>query len=131
MNVWVALLNLENMYGTEKALMKVFERAIQYNEPLKVFQQLADIYVASEKYKVSPRHSTVIKRKARALSLFTQCGQTICLFRERICLNSISGFLLVQVSDWDLASVYCRQPAYSLPGSLSIWTLFLAVGFST
>lgn len=52
LNVWVALLNLENMYGTEEALMKVFERAIQYNEPLKVFQQLADIYTGSEKYKV-------------------------------------------------------------------------------
>lgn len=54
LNVWVALLNLENMYGTEEGLMKVFERAVQYNEPLKVFQQLADIYSASEKYKVMP-----------------------------------------------------------------------------
>lgn len=52
LNVWVALLNLENMYGTEETLMKVFERAVQYNEPLKVFQHLCDIYASSEKYKV-------------------------------------------------------------------------------
>ncbi|XP_042312708.1 protein RRP5 homolog isoform X1 [Sceloporus undulatus] len=63
LNVWVALLNLENMYGTEEALMKVFERAIQYNEPLKVFQQLADIYTGSEKYKeADDLYNTILKR---------------------------------------------------------------------
>ncbi|XP_026520514.1 protein RRP5 homolog isoform X2 [Notechis scutatus] len=63
LNVWVALLNLENMYGTEERLMKVFERAVQYNEPLKVFQQLADIYSASEKYKeADDLYNTMLKR---------------------------------------------------------------------
>uniref|UniRef100_A0A8C8RCH1 Protein RRP5 homolog n=1 Tax=Pelusios castaneus TaxID=367368 RepID=A0A8C8RCH1_9SAUR len=63
LNVWVALLNLENMYGTEETLMKVFERAVQYNEPLKVFQQLADIYASSEKYKQADNlYNTMLKR---------------------------------------------------------------------
>jgi len=52
LNVWVALLNLENMYGTEESLQKVFERAQQFCEPMPVFQQLADIYVRSNKIKV-------------------------------------------------------------------------------
>lgn len=52
LNVWVALLNLENMYGSQESLTKVFERAVQYNEPLKVFLHLADIYTKSEKFKV-------------------------------------------------------------------------------
>lgn len=50
--MWVALLNLENMYGSQESLTKVFERAVQYNEPLKVFLQLADIYTKSEKFQV-------------------------------------------------------------------------------
>lgn len=50
--MWVALLNLENMYGSQESLTKVFERAVQYNEPLKVFLHLADIYTKSEKFKV-------------------------------------------------------------------------------
>lgn len=50
--MWVALLNLENMYGSQESLAKVFERAVQYNEPLKVFLHLADIYTKSEKFKV-------------------------------------------------------------------------------
>ncbi|KAM9134322.1 protein RRP5 homolog isoform 2-T4 [Pangshura tecta] len=63
LNVWVALLNLENMYGTEETLMKVFERAVQYNEPLKVFQHLADIYAGSEKYQqADDLYNTMLKR---------------------------------------------------------------------
>ncbi|XP_041317407.1 protein RRP5 homolog [Pyrgilauda ruficollis] len=63
LNVWVALLNLENMYGTEETLMKVFERAVQYNEPLKVFQHLCDIYASSEKYKQAEElYHTMLKR---------------------------------------------------------------------
>lgn len=54
LNVWVALLNLENMYGTEESLKKVFERALQFCEPMPVYQQLADIYTKSEKMKVRP-----------------------------------------------------------------------------
>lgn len=50
--MWVALLNLENMYGCQESLAKVFERAVQYNEPLKVFLHLADIYTKSEKFQV-------------------------------------------------------------------------------
>ncbi|KAM9314482.1 protein RRP5 homolog [Pholidichthys leucotaenia] len=51
LNVWVALLNLENMYGTEESLKKVFERAVQFCEPMPVYQQLADIYTNSNKIK--------------------------------------------------------------------------------
>lgn len=54
LNVWVALLNLENMYGTEESLKKVFERAQQFCEPMPVYQQLADIYTKSEKIRVRP-----------------------------------------------------------------------------
>ncbi|XP_051882885.1 protein RRP5 homolog isoform X2 [Pristis pectinata] len=63
LNIWVALLNLENLYGTEESLTKVFERAVQYNDPLKVFQQLASVYTRSEKYKQADAlYNTMLKR---------------------------------------------------------------------
>nr|XP_014354054.1 PREDICTED: protein RRP5 homolog [Latimeria chalumnae] len=63
MNVWGALLNLENLYGTQETLKKVFDRALQYNEPLKVFQQLADIYTKSDKHKQADNlYNTMVKR---------------------------------------------------------------------
>ncbi|XP_044293915.1 protein RRP5 homolog isoform X1 [Varanus komodoensis] len=73
LNVWVALLNLENMYGTEEALMKVFERAIQYSEPLKVFQHLVDIYEGSEKYKeADDLYNTMLKRFRQEKSVWVK-----------------------------------------------------------
>ena len=53
LNIWVALLNLENLYGTEESLLKVFERALQQCEPLKVFQNLVNIYSRTGKLEVS------------------------------------------------------------------------------
>ena len=46
-------MNLENLYGTHESLMKVFQRAIQQNEPLSVYYKLTDIYVNSKKLDVS------------------------------------------------------------------------------
>lgn len=55
LNVWVALMNLENLYGTQESLVKVFERALQQNEPRKVFFQLIGIYSRTDKLEVRVR----------------------------------------------------------------------------
>ncbi|XP_066456986.1 protein RRP5 homolog [Eleutherodactylus coqui] len=63
LNVWAAMLNMENTFGTEETLQKVFERAIQYNDPLKAFQHLVDIYIKSEKFKEAGElFNTMVKR---------------------------------------------------------------------
>ncbi|XP_072042808.1 LOW QUALITY PROTEIN: protein RRP5 homolog [Amphiura filiformis] len=63
LNVWVAYMNLENMYGTEESLMQVFERALKFNEPIKVFQQLVNIYVRTEKIEAAEQlYGTMVKR---------------------------------------------------------------------
>uniref|UniRef100_A0A3B3ZW78 S1 motif domain-containing protein n=1 Tax=Periophthalmus magnuspinnatus TaxID=409849 RepID=A0A3B3ZW78_9GOBI len=63
LNVWVALLNLENMYGTAESLKKVFERALQFCEPMPVYQQLADIYTKSDKTKEAEvLYKTMVKK---------------------------------------------------------------------
>lgn len=45
-------MNLENLYGTQESLLKVFERALQQNEPKKMFFQLAGIYARTNKMEV-------------------------------------------------------------------------------
>ncbi|XP_063818026.1 protein RRP5 homolog [Pseudophryne corroboree] len=63
LNVWVAMLNMENTFGTEETLQKLFQRAVQYNDPLKAFQHLADIYIKSEKFKEADTlFNTMVKR---------------------------------------------------------------------
>ncbi|RWS19754.1 hypothetical protein B4U80_06560, partial [Leptotrombidium deliense] len=43
-NIWVAMLNLENEFGDEESLNAVFTRALQMNEPLKVYKHMVRIY---------------------------------------------------------------------------------------
>lgn len=53
LNVWIALLNLENVYGSDEATEEVFKRACQYNDALEVHERLASIYIQSGKHSVS------------------------------------------------------------------------------
>lgn len=55
MNLWIAYLNLENMYGTPETLAAVLTRAVQQNDALLVYQQMVNIYVQSGKIQVSSR----------------------------------------------------------------------------
>ena len=50
--MWVALLNLENLYGSQESLMAVFQSALQQNEPLEVYRRLASVYLESNKISV-------------------------------------------------------------------------------
>jgi ribosomal protein S1 len=52
LNVWIALLNLENTYGTDGSLDSTFRRACQYSDPQDVHERLISIYIQSEKLDV-------------------------------------------------------------------------------
>ena len=47
MNVWIALLNLENTYGSDESLEEVFKRACQYNDSQEIHERLISIYIQS------------------------------------------------------------------------------------
>ena len=44
LNVWIASLNLEKIHGTKDSLMKVFERAVLYNDPKEVYTKMVEIH---------------------------------------------------------------------------------------
>ncbi|GMG39627.1 unnamed protein product [Ambrosiozyma monospora] len=50
LNIWIAQLNLENMFGTDDSLQEVFKKSCQYMEPFTMHQKLVAIYIASEKF---------------------------------------------------------------------------------
>ena len=60
LNVWVGLMNLENMYGTQDSLMSTFQQALQQNEQLPVYYKLINIYQLSDKLDVSLYTCTII-----------------------------------------------------------------------
>ncbi|XP_074276479.1 rRNA biogenesis protein RRP5 [Silene latifolia] len=55
LNVWVAYLNLENQYGNprEEAVTNLFQRALQYCDPLKLHLELLGLYERTEQHKLA------------------------------------------------------------------------------
>ncbi|CAH3151677.1 unnamed protein product, partial [Porites evermanni] len=75
LNVWVALMNLENLYGTQESLVKVFERALQQNEPKKVFFQLIGIYTRTDKFELAEQlYQTMSKRFSQSKKVWVNFG---------------------------------------------------------
>ena len=54
LNVWIALLNLENVYGSDESLDKTFKEAARANDSKTVHLRLASIFDDSEKFEVRP-----------------------------------------------------------------------------
>lgn len=64
LNVWVALLNLENTFGNEDTLEEVFKRACQYNDAQEIHERMISIYIQSEKNnKADELFQTMLKKK--------------------------------------------------------------------
>lgn len=62
LNIWIAMLNLENTFGTQETLEDVFKRACQYMDSFTIHSKLISIYqmsqkldAASELYKVTAK----------------------------------------------------------------------------
>ena len=52
LNVWIALLNLENAYGSDETVDQVFKRACQFNDAQEIHERLTSIYIQSGKHEV-------------------------------------------------------------------------------
>ncbi|XP_028390902.1 protein RRP5 homolog isoform X2 [Dendronephthya gigantea] len=90
-NVWIALLNLENSYGTQSSLVKVFQRALEQNEPKEVFKQLVNIYVGSNKFEQAEQlYQTMIKRFKTSKKMWTDYA---AFLMERGSLDSARNLL--------------------------------------
>lgn len=136
--MWVALLNLENMYGTEESLKKVFERALQFCEPMPVYQQLADIYSKSDKTKVRPTDGflfiyTSCVLKPLLFPFVTNACSVVCLhqeaeslyksmvkrFRQNKTVWLSYGTFLLQQGESEAASALLQRALKSLPSKES------------
>lgn len=54
LNVWIALLNLENVYGTDESLEATFKDAARHNDSKTVHLRMAEIFEQSDKPEVCP-----------------------------------------------------------------------------
>jgi rRNA biogenesis protein RRP5 len=63
MNVWIALLNLENAYGSDDTVEETFKRACQYNDQQEIHERLTSIYIRTGKHVVSDRQISILPRR--------------------------------------------------------------------
>ena len=71
LNVWIALLNLENTYGTDDTLDEVFRRACQYNDSQAIHERLTSIHIQSGNLqKADDLFQTTLKKFSQTPSLY-------------------------------------------------------------
>ena len=66
LNVWVARLNLENLYGSRETLMNKFEEACKLNDAKKMHLQLLAIFEKNGEAQVTEHFFKTITRKFRS-----------------------------------------------------------------
>lgn len=75
MNIWIALLNLENTFGTDELLQDVFKRATQYMDSLTMHQKLVGIYTMSDKFEQAEElYTTMTKKFAKVVAVWVSYG---------------------------------------------------------
>ncbi|CCH60604.1 hypothetical protein TBLA_0D00960 [Henningerozyma blattae CBS 6284] len=76
LNIWIAMLNLENTFGTEETLEDVFKRACQYMDSYTIHNKLISIYQMSEKLDRAAElfKTTAKKFGSEKLSIWTSWG---------------------------------------------------------
>lgn len=78
MNIWIALLNLENSFGTDESLDEAFKRSVQYMDSLTMHQKLIGIYQLSEKFdKADELYKTMTKKFSKNVSVWVQFGSSL------------------------------------------------------
>ncbi|KAJ5356723.1 Nucleic acid-binding OB-fold [Penicillium concentricum] len=109
LNIWVALLNMENTYGDDDSLEEVFTRACQYNEPQEIYERMISIYIQSGKnQKASDLFYAALKKKV--------CSQSPKFF------YNYASFLFDTMASPDRARALLPRALQSLPAHTHVET---------
>ncbi|KAH0838161.1 hypothetical protein J3R83DRAFT_6412 [Lanmaoa asiatica] len=72
LNVWIALLNLENVYGTDATMEVVFKDAVLHNDSKTIHLRLAAIFDESQKYeKAEEQYKRTCKKFGQSSKVWT------------------------------------------------------------
>ena len=83
MNVWIAMLNLENTYGDAESVEEVFKRACQYNDAQEIHERLTSILIQSGKHEVR-RALIICIVRANEERIFTESRRPLPVHDQEI-----------------------------------------------
>ena len=67
-NIWVALMNLEHVYGSEESLQDVIDRALSAMDQRNVYRHLAKMYAEAGKHDLAVREYEITLKKFKTVS---------------------------------------------------------------
>ena len=118
LNVWIAMLNLENTYGSDGSLDTTFERACQFNDSLEIHSRLASIYIQSQAYtKADQLFQATLKRHTQSPDLYI----------------NYATFLMTELASPDRARALLPRAMQALPSHthLGLTSKFAQLEFTT
>ncbi|KAJ0173453.1 hypothetical protein K1T71_010602 [Dendrolimus kikuchii] len=75
LNVWLAMINLENRFGTKESQQKTLEEALQMNDKFKIHSKLLDIYVETcKQQELSSLVDLMLRKYKRDTNMYIMCG---------------------------------------------------------
>ncbi|KAN0023901.1 hypothetical protein ACTFIV_008291 [Dictyostelium citrinum] len=72
-NIWIAMYNLENLYGTPDSLLKLFQRSIQYQDPKTMYLTIINILENTGKFERTEEYFKMLFKKAGKHSAKVWC----------------------------------------------------------
>ncbi len=76
LNVWIALLNLENVYGTDESLETAFKDAARHNDSKTVHLRMGEIFERSDKSeKAEEQYKKACKKFSQSSKVWTLFGE--------------------------------------------------------
>ncbi|GAA5875823.1 hypothetical protein JCM1840_003525 [Sporobolomyces johnsonii] len=145
LNVWVALLNLENSYGDEGTLDEMFKEAAQSNDAKTVYLKLVDIYERSGKFEAEEElFKKTVKKFSQSSKVWTLFGQfyltrgrpnearellprSLKSLEKRKHVKTISKFaqLEFKLGDAERGRTIFEGIMDSYPGRLDLWFVYV------
>ncbi|KAL1138312.1 hypothetical protein AAG570_010000 [Ranatra chinensis] len=145
LNIWVALLNLENLYGTEESFKETLDEALKLSDDYQIRLKVLEIYSNSDKTRELEQLVSVMMRKYKTdmecqlacLKALMKCGlsdkarqclqKALASFSSKQHVNLLSRFALIENEYGHAVESHAlfESVLTSYPSRVDIWFIYV------
>ncbi|GLG95212.1 Uncharacterized protein GBIM_02242 [Gryllus bimaculatus] len=145
LNVWMALLNLENLYGTQESLEKTLEEAVQMNDSYKIHMQVLNMYSTTKKLEelnkmvqlVTKKYKSEVNTWVEAGLACIKCGEieksrqlmqrALTVLDKKYHVEVLTRFARME-NEWgetERAETLMENVLTSYPKRIDVWSVYI------
>ncbi|XP_050429060.1 protein RRP5 homolog [Adelges cooleyi] len=145
LNIWTALLNLENLYGTKDSFKQIMDEALRCNDEYQIYTKILDLFAESNKLKELEEIVTKMNRKFRdSIDAYLHCasvyfklnkaGKARFILQKALShlpikshVSMISRFALIENSEGssEEAQTLFEHILTSYPSRIDVWSIYI------